>query len=127
MNTMKQAPKIILTAALLATMLGACTKKDAGIGGDGDAAHVTNRVEGTGAGAAAGVSGATGNAGNAGLSSTEYSTNNTPRTVDKNESTEKTSMGATGGASGFDGTKPTDASGSTTGTGPASTKPGAGK
>lgn len=155
MNALNKAPKIILTAALLAAMLGACTKKDSGLGGDGDAAHVTSRTEGQGAGAAAGVSGATGNAGNTGLSATEYNTNNTPRTVGENESTKKDSLGASGGASGFDGVKPVDASGNTTGganpggapmqsapaagaqtaghtgdttgTGPASTKPGAGK
>lgn len=154
MNTMKKAPKIVLTAALLAALLGACTKKDSGIGGAGDAAEVTSRTEGSGAGAAAGVSGATGNAGNAGLSSTEYNTNVTPRTVGENESTKKDSLGASGGASGFDGVKPVDSSGgttggpnpagapmqaapasgtqttghtgSTTGTGPGSTKPGAG-
>lgn len=115
MNSMQRVPKIVLTAALLAALLGACTKKDSGIGGAGDGAEVTNRVEGSGAGSAAGVSGATGNAGNAGLSSTEYDTNNTPRTVGKEESTDKTSVGATGGASGFDGVKPIDASGRTTG------------
>ena len=115
MNTIKKVPTIILTAALLAATLGACTKKDAGVGGDGDAAHVTSRTEGSGAGAAAGVSGATSNAGNAGLSSTEYNTNNTPRTVGNEESTKQDSLGATGGASGFDGVKPVDSSGGTTG------------
>jgi hypothetical protein len=154
MNTMNKLPKIVLTAALLATMLGACTKKDSGIGGAGDAAEVTSRTEGSGAGGAAGVSGATGAAGNAGHSSTEYNTNLTPRTVGENDSTKKDSLGASGGASGVDGVKPIDSSGNTTGgpnpagapmqaapasgtqttghtgnttgTGPGSTRPGAG-
>ena len=37
MSAMTKAPKILLTAALLATMLGACKKDDtAGTGGAGD-------------------------------------------------------------------------------------------
>ena len=155
MTRMKKAPALILSAALLAAMLGACTKKDSGIGGNGDAAHVTSRTEGSGTGGAAGVSGATSNAGDKGLSGTEYNTNNTPRTVGGEEGTKKESLGAAGGASGFDGVRPVDASGNTTGgpnpggapmqsapatgphtaghtgdstgTGPASTRPGAGK
>lgn len=155
MRTMNTLPKIVLTAAFLAATLGACTKKDSGIGGAGDAAHVENRTPGEGKSSAAGVVGGTGNTGNAGLSSTEYNTNNTPRTVGNSESTKETSLGASGGASGVDGVKPVDGSGNTTGganpagspmqpapaagthasghtgnttgTGPASTKPGAGE
>ena len=143
MTRMKKAP-LILTAALLAATLGACTKKDSGIGGNGDAAHVTSRTEGSGTGGAAGVSGATSNAGDKGLSGTEYNTNNTPRTVGGEEGTKKESLGAAGGASGSTtgGPNPGGApmqsapatgphtaghTGDSTGTGPASTKPGAGK
>ncbi|MFC5480770.1 hypothetical protein [Massilia suwonensis] len=154
MRNTNTLPKIVLIAAFLAATLGACTKKDSGIGGAGDAEHVSSRVEGTGGGSAAGVSGATGNSGNAGLSSTEYNTNTTPRTVGNEESNKQDSLGASGGASGFDGVKPVDGSGqttgganpggapmqsapaagtdhvghtgNTTGTGPASTKPGSG-
>lgn len=115
MNTLHKVPKIVLTAALLAAMLGACTKKDSGFGGAGDAGHVSSRTEGTGGGSAAGVSGATGNSGDTGLSSTEYNTNVTPRTVGEGESTKTDSLGASGGASGFDGVKPVDGSGNTTG------------
>jgi hypothetical protein len=154
MRTMNTLPKIVLTATFLAATLGACTKKDSGIGGAGDAAHVESRTPGSGAGSAAGTSGGTGNSGDTGTSSIEYNTNVTPRTVGNSESTKETSLGASGGASGVDGVKPVDASGNTTGganpggapmqaapapgthasghtgnttgTGPASTKPGAG-
>lgn len=102
MRTIQALPKIVLTAAFLAATLGACTKKDSGIGGDGDAASVESRTPGSGAGSAAGISGGTGSAGNAGLSSGEYNTNITPRTVGENESTKETSLGASGGASGVD-------------------------
>ncbi|KQQ88956.1 hypothetical protein [Massilia sp. Leaf139] len=154
MKSTNTLPGVVLTAAFLAAMLGACTKKDSGVGGSGDAAHVAERSTGEGAGSSAGVSGATGNSGNAGLSSTEYNTNVTPRTVGEAESTKKDSLGASGGASGVDGVRPVDSSGNTTGganpggapmqsapaagtkstghtgnttgTGPGSTRPGAG-
>lgn len=152
MHTIKVLPKIVLTAAFLAATLGACTKKDSGIGGDGDAASVEARTPGSGAGGAAGISGGTGNSGNAGLSATEYNTNITPRTVGDSESTKETSLGASGGASGVDmvapdkagpgatgtsgtggmgatgtGAKANGNTGDTTGTGPASTKTDAGR
>jgi len=156
MRTMTAVPKIVLTAAFLAATLGACTKKDSGLGGAGDAAHVESRTPGSGTGAADGVSGATSNSSNKAMSTTgyEYNTNVTPRTVGNEESTKKESLGASGGASGVDGVKPVDSSGnttggpnpggapmqaapasgtdsvghtgSTTGTGPGSTKPGSG-
>ena len=154
MRKMKTVPTVVLTAAFLAATLGACTKKDSGIGGAGDAAHVESRTPGSGTGSADGITGGTGNSGNAGTSSTEYNTNITPRTVGNQESTKENSLGAAGGASGVDGVKPVDASGNTTGganpggapmqsapaagtehvghtgnttgTGPASTKPGSG-
>lgn len=102
MRTIPALPKIVLTAAFLAATLGACTKKDSGIGGDGDAASVESRTPGSGAGSAAGTSGGTASSGNAGLSGNEYDTNITPRTVGENESSDKTSLGASGGASGVD-------------------------
>ena len=102
MHTLKALPKIVLGAAFLAATLGACTKKDSGIGGDGDAASVEQRKLGEGNSSADGVVGGTGNTGNAGLSSTEYNTNITPRTVGENESTKEKSLGASGGASGVD-------------------------
>jgi hypothetical protein len=102
MHTMKALPKIVLTAAFLAATLGACTKKDAGIGGEGDAAHVTSRTPGEGNSVADGTVAGTGNTGNAGTSATEYNTNNTPRTVGNDESTKEKSVGASGGASGVD-------------------------
>lgn len=102
MHNIKVLPKIVLTAAFLAATLGACTKKDSGIGGDGDAASIEARTPGSGTGSADGISGGTGNSGNAGLSSTEYNTNITPRTVGDSESTKETSLGASGGASGVD-------------------------
>lgn len=102
MHTIKALPKIVLTAAFLAATLGACTKKDSGIGGDGDAADVASRTPGSGTGSADGISGGTGNSGNAGLSGNEYNTNITPRTVGDKESTKETSLGASGGASGVD-------------------------
>ncbi|MGX4641910.1 hypothetical protein [Massilia sp. SYSU DXS3249] len=109
MHTIKALPKIVLSAAFLAATLGACTKKDSGIGGDGDAASVEQRQLGEGNSSAAGVAGGTGNTGNAGLSSTEYNTNITPRTVGENESTDKKSLGASGGASGVDMVAPDQA------------------
>jgi hypothetical protein len=115
MNTTNTLPKLVLTTVLLAACLGACGKKDAGIGGDGDGAAVTNRSAGEGAGGAAGVSGASSNAGDTGLAGTDYKTNNTPRTVDGNTATQENSMGAVGGASGFDGKVPVDSRGGTTG------------
>ncbi|QNA88503.1 hypothetical protein G4G28_08345 [Massilia sp. Dwa41.01b] len=154
MNTKSTFPTLVVTAAVLAALLGGCKQKDAGIGGEGDAAAVTSRTPGAGNSSADGTVAGTGNAGNAGLSSTEYNTNVTPRTVGNEESTKQDSVGASGGASGVDGavvvdgkggttgganpggspTQATSAPGSktvghtgdTTGTGPASTKPGAG-
>ena len=116
MHTIKVLPKIVLTAAFLAATLGACTKKDSGIGGDGDAASVEQRTPGSGAGAAAGTSGGTGSSGNAGLSGGEYNTNVTPRTVGNEESTKETSLGASGGASGVDMVAPDQAGPGATGT-----------
>lgn len=109
MHTIKALPKIVLSAAFLAATLGACTKKDSGIGGDGDAASVEQRKLGEGNSSADGVVGGTGNTGNAGLSSTEYNTNITPRTVGENESTKEKSLGAAGGASGVDMVAPDQA------------------
>ena len=97
------------SGAFLAATLGACTKKDSGIGGDGDAAAIEQRQLGEGNSSAAGVVGGTGNTGNAGLSSTEYDTNVTPRTVGENDSTDKKSLGASGGASGVDMVAPDQA------------------
>lgn len=115
MNTKRTFPALAVTAAMFAALLGGCDKKDSGIGGDGDAASVTSRTPGEGTGSADGVVGATGNSGNAGLSGTEYKTNVTPRTVGENESTKETSLGASGGASGVDGNVPVDSKGNTTG------------
>jgi hypothetical protein len=154
MRNMKTVPTIVLTAAFLAATLGACTKKDSGIGGAGDAAHVEERTTGSGTGSSDGISGGTRDSGNAATGSYEYNTNVTPRTVGNEEGTKENSLGAAGGASGFDGVKPVDGSGNTTGganpggapmqsapaagtdraghtgdttgTGPASTKPGSG-
>jgi hypothetical protein len=109
MQTMKAVPKIVLSAAFLAATLGACTKQDSGIGGEGDAASVEQRATNPGTGSADGVTGATGNSGNAGTSPIEYNTNVTPRTVGNNESTKETSLGASGGASGVDMVAPDQA------------------
>lgn len=160
MNTKHTLPTIALALALT-SLLGACDKKDSGVGGQGDAAEVTSRTPGSGNSSADGISGGTGNTGNAGLSSTEYNTNITPRTVGNEEGTKQNSLGAAGGASGVDGkvvvddkggttggganpggspmqgapapangnagtNATTGHSGDTTGTGPASTKPGSG-
>jgi len=116
MTTTRKIPAIIMTTALLAAVLGGCGKKDNGIGGDGDAAAVTSRSEGSGAGGAAGTSGATGNAGDTGLGGVEYNTNNNPRTVGENEGgSRENTPGAVGGASGVSGAVPVGPNGSTTG------------
>jgi len=116
MKTTRTLPAIIMSTALLAAVLGGCTKKDSGIGGDGDAAAVTSRSEGSGAGGAAGTSGATGNAGDTGLGGVEYNTNNNPRTVGENEGgSRETTPGAVGGASGLSGGEVVGPNGSTTG------------
>jgi len=116
MKTTRKIPAIIMTTALLAAFLGGCKKEDSGIGGDGDAAAVTSRTEGAGAGGAAGTSGATGNAGDTGLAGVEYNTNNNPRTVGENEGgSRENTPGAVGGASGVSGAVEVGPNGSTTG------------
>ena len=117
MKTKRNFPTLALTAAMLVALLGGCDKKDAGIGGHGDAADVSSRTPGSGTGSADGISGATGTTGNAGTSSSEYNTNVTPRTVGNSEATKETSLGAAGGASGVDGRVVVDDKGGTTGGG----------
>lgn len=169
MQTIKAVPKILLSAALLAATLGACTKKDSGVGGQGDAAHVTNPQPGA-------VGDRTTSDSVAGSTSLDMRTNNTPRTVgEPSVGAVQSSPGAIGGASGIGpgapnagpgatgstgtaglgatgtggsgdagatpvpgpgaetgaaqgvGTKASGHTGNTTGTGPASTKTGAGR
>jgi hypothetical protein len=96
MNAMTKAPKILLTAALLATMLGACKKNDtANTTGAGD-------TSATSPSSTSGTSGTTGTMGDTGTGATGTGTTG-----------DTTGTGATGtGTTGATGT-----TGDTTGTG----------
>jgi len=116
MKTTPKLPALIMTTALLAAVLGGCKKDDNGIGGDGDAAAVSSRSEGSGTGSAAGTAGATGNSGDTGLAGVEYNNNVTPRTVGETERGDLDKVpGAIGGASGLSGGEVVGPNGSTTG------------
>lgn len=116
MKTTRKIPALIMTTALLAAVLGGCKKEDNGIGGEGDAAAVSTRSEGSGTGSAAGTVSGTGNEGNAGTGAVEYNNNITPRTVGETERGDRDKVpGAIGGASGVSGAEVVGPNGSTTG------------
>ena len=102
-------PRLILATALVAAVLGGCRKEDSGVGGDGDAAAVTNPQSGV-------VGDRTTSDSVAGSTAVDMRTNNTPRTVGE-PSTEavQASPGAIGGASGVG---PGSPSSTTPGAGP---------